>query len=1730
MAPQQVDEVNQNLFVTTPDRRHWLGSCVAIDLEVDPSVGKIFALAAVTTGLQEPLLRSGSDLAVSLSSLDDYCKASDFLVGHNFIDFDRPHLVAAAPQLALLDRPCIDTLWLSPLAFPRNPYHRLVKHYRDGRLLGGGRNDPARDAELALELLDEQVTALIVMNKRSPDLLTAFHWLATRDASSDGFDAVFSLARGAAVPTSAEVESALGRVLDGMACRNGAKDIIASAAGHGWALAYALSWISVSGGDSVMPPWVRGRFPQAGAIVDLLRDTACGDPGCTWCVEQNDPDRLLSRWFGFDAFRPEPKTAEGAPFQKEIVARALAGRSVLGILPTGTGKSICYQLLALSRYEKTGALTVVISPLVALMSDQVDGLKRQGISSCVAINGTLSLPERHHALEQVRLGEASMLLISPEQLRSPSISSVLEQRAVGGWVIDEAHCLSKWGHDFRPDYRYVGRFIRELAGDDPVPPVLCLTATAKPGVIRDILDFFQSRLGVGLDCLDGGTVRPNLTFEVAETAAARKHADIAEMVEAALPADDRSGAIVYCATRKETERVAHHLQAKGLAVAHFHAGLKPEARRDVQERFRTGELRVIAATNAFGMGVDKPDVRLVVHGDIPGSLENYMQEAGRAGRDMKPARCALLFTGVDVERQFALSARSRLTQREISAILKTLRRRERALKSHGHVVMTPGEIVQEEATGDAEFERDETTDDTRVKTALAWLEEASLLRRDENRVSVFPACLKVRSFEEAEAILNTADLSAGQRRALGAIVRALLSTDGERGVTTDELCGVSKLSGAALRGALIDLERLGIASNDTAITIFIHAGVERSSRRRLEQSAAAEIALIGALREEAPDLEINERTELNLRLMSQTLRDRGCASIRPDMVERLLRAIARDGRDEAEGVGSLAVRRIGKERLSLRLQRGWQALARTAELRRMGAQTLLRHLEGELPHGKHGSDLPIETTLGAMAAALDGDMEIRGEVRDVSKLLDRSLLWMHELGVVTLGKGLVVFRPAMSITMPPQSKRFTKADFEPLQVHYDEQVRQVHIMAEYAHRGLDSMPRALDLSHDYFGLDEDAFLKRWLPRRDGEMKRQTTPGSWRAIVEALGNSHQQKIVADDREQTNVLVLAGPGSGKTRVLVHRIAYLIRVRREAAGGILALAYNRHAAAEIRTRLFDLIGDEAKGVTISTCHGLAMRLVGASFASRMKQADAIEFDAIMREAVALLRGDGLDRDAAEAQRETLIQGYRWIFVDEYQDVGPLEYELIGAIAGRSTEDADTRLSLFAVGDDDQNIYAFSGASVEYIRRFEADYAARAVPLIENYRSTANIVDAANLVIAPAADRMKDDHDIIVNRQRRRDPAGGALQALDPVGQGRVQVIAAGATANEQAVLALRELTRLAALDPDWDWSRAAIIARKWDVLQPVRSLCEARGIPVQVASDEAPGFWKLRETQRLIRRLEGQTAPLVDIPALALWIEAQGQGRWWSILAEGVAELAQETGGAAMPVAETLDWLAEWGRSLRRRQTGLLLLTAHRAKGLEFDHVVVLDGGWSQLSKGEDGDAPRRLFYVAMTRARRSLSLMHLAGRHAILDGLAEDDAFLRRPAPDGPIEVSACTRRYMRLSLGDVDIGFAGRLGDGNPSLRAIADLKAGDPVGLAPEGARFALINRSGVVVGRLARKFRPPLGMSCIAGEVMAIVTRDAESSSEEFRGALRRETWEVVVPELVFAPEALEGLPPPQA
>ena len=309
--------------------------CLSLDLEVGVRDTRIRAFAGVRSDTGQSLTGPhGTSLARTLIELDRLADGIDFLLGHNLIAFDLPHLQAASPGLRLLQLPAVDTLRLNPLAFPRHPYHHLVKHYQDGGFRRGRINDPELDARLALDVFNDQIKAL----ENSPsDLLAAWHWLATTDGS-EGLGRVFASLRNSPRPSDAEASAAIRRCLADTSCQTCAREVTAEAAQYDWGLAYALAWLSVSGGNSVMPPWVRHQFPAAGRLVTRLRDTACPDSNCRWCRERHDARNELTRWFGFADFRPEPSDANGQPMQRSIVEAVMARQHVLGILANRRGQ------------------------------------------------------------------------------------------------------------------------------------------------------------------------------------------------------------------------------------------------------------------------------------------------------------------------------------------------------------------------------------------------------------------------------------------------------------------------------------------------------------------------------------------------------------------------------------------------------------------------------------------------------------------------------------------------------------------------------------------------------------------------------------------------------------------------------------------------------------------------------------------------------------------------------------------------------------------------------------------------------------------------------------------------------------------------------------------------------------------------------------------------------------------------------------------------------------------------------------------------------------------------------------------------------------------------------------------------------------------------------------------------------------------------------------------------
>jgi ATP-dependent DNA helicase RecQ len=374
----------------------------------------------------------------------------------------------------------------------------------------------------------------------------------------------------------------------------------------------------------------------------------------------------LNRYFGFSEFRPG---------QREVIDKVLTGHDVIAVMPTGRGKSLCYQLPGLM----LPGVTLVISPLVALMKDQVDSLHTRNLHQVTYLNSQLTADEHRERLNGIKRGEYKLIYIAPERLRTRSFNNVLPNLPLELLVIDEAHCISQWGHDFRPDYLYIKEFVNSIGKR---PKVLALTATATLKVQQDIV----KQLGIeNATRVIAGSDRPNLHLSAHKV----ENGNGKLQALAAILASEKGSGIVYTATRKDTEAVAQFLISQlRIKAAPYHAGMDPEQRASVQDGFINDQYAVVVATNAFGMGIDKQDIRFVIHFSMPASIEAYYQEVGRAGRDGQPAYCVLLYTARDKSLQEWMIDNDALTREHLVIFWKAY---QRGLND-GRSIINPAEL------------------------------------------------------------------------------------------------------------------------------------------------------------------------------------------------------------------------------------------------------------------------------------------------------------------------------------------------------------------------------------------------------------------------------------------------------------------------------------------------------------------------------------------------------------------------------------------------------------------------------------------------------------------------------------------------------------------------------------------------------------------------------------------------------------------------------------------------------------------------------------------------------------------------------------------------------------------------------------------------------------------------------------------------------------------------------
>ena len=1727
-----------------------------IDLEVNPKTDAVFKLGAYRPDLElgyERAVRNVKGFREALLEMEYLANGAHWLMGHNILAHDLRYLKEAAPDLPWLSLPVLDTLRLSPLAFPQNPYHRLIKNHK---IISSSLNSPEADCRACWQLFQDQCAAFGNLKTRHPETYGVYSGL---------FGALpYQVADSIVIPGTQtqhnayaliphiwnmvqdEVETGRLKVCKTRFTRLMREDIHRPELYI--PLAYALSWLSVSGGNSVLAPWVRHQFPDTARLIAELRDHDCGDAGCRYCCDTLNPVSQLKRYFGFASFRGVDGVTGG---QQAIVKAGMNGEHVLAVLPTGGGKSLCFQLPALNRYYRNGGLTVVVSPLQSLMKDQVDNLKAKGRTDVDTLNGMLSVTERADVLDRVALGDVGILFVAPEQFRNTSFIKAIEHRQINGWVFDEAHCLSKWGHDFRPDYLYAAKFIaKRNRNGAAAAPVSCFTATAKPDVLQEITEHFREELGIEFKQFIGGNERSNLFYEVLEVSDDLKNRYIDELLHRELDHQD-GGAVVFVARQKSAEKYAEFLKRQGWDCEYFHAGLQANAKAEIQDDFIHDRLRVIVATNAFGMGVDKPNVRLVVHAEITGSLENYLQEAGRAGRDQKEAKCVLLFDRSDVDTQFRLSRFSQLEQRDLQSVWRKLKLLNRTVSGKAEddaIVVTGGEILRD-TEGYMSFDSDDRQADTKVKAALAWLERADLLERSENQTRIFPSRSGRLNLDQAWGIIAKANLGQRKTDLYRTIAEIVFNADDDAPLSTDVLAQATACSFAELRGHLKKLEELGVLVNDTKMTVNLRTDHSKPSEKRLELIIGHEEKLWQILNEKIPDADRGVWQNLSLTAVCREMHDMGCETVPAD-IKLLMQSLAYDkAAAETRSSGSFDIIDKGNDMLLLRFkdkQSTWAQLRENAALRRHICMSLLPLLISKTG-GIRSKDAVVETSFGELEQHIGDDLALAAQIPENRReiLLKQALLFMHKLGVIKLNHGMTILRHAMTIRLDhnalEQKRQYLKADYRPLEIFYGEKRFQIHVMQEYALCALKNLQNGWELVSDYFKTSEKDFKNKWFKGRLKELEESISPQTLHTITDGL-NAIQKAVVTGKQE--NRLVLAGPGSGKTRVIVHRTAYLLKAEHVNPASVIILTFNRLAAQEIKRRLFELVGSLAAAVTVLTYDGMAMRLLGVRFDGK-KEYEEGQFKKWCREAAAMLSG-GLSADAdSDDARDRIMAGFRYILVDEYQDITEEHYELVSALAGRKREDEDEKLTIIAVGDDDQNIYAFNGTSNEYIHRFLQDYGVKQPDFLTfNYRSTQNIITAANRLIQDMGGRLKTLHPIVINPERQHQPNGGIWSERDGERQGRVRVVKLPSQGsrqqknNIQAQAVAAEIRRLQAL-ADIEYRSIAVLSRNNGELKPMQAWCEQNNIPYFLAKDRKHGI-RLRHTREFVRLVEqvvpdkqqeGQKEKTFTGNEFAELIRSQDAGGMWQDYFRQTAQdfLRENTADTGYPAAFLKNWLYEYvGNESESRSDGIFLGTAHSVKGLEFKHVFVLDGGWNSADESE-----QRLYYVAMTRAIETLTLIQNTPQHLWIGRLPEETECVERSYTVLP----ELDTEYRTLSLysdkkenrpAELDIGFIARetrnASDLISRLEAAKKLKVGDALTIRRGGWQNKQYEfcTDGIAVARTAKNAAFPeldavSDLSAIRVRAAAFGVRYREDEQYTDNIPKKIQKWPLVIPMLII-------------
>ena len=1215
-----------------------------------------------------------------------FAKKVDYFCGHNIIKHDMVFLEKHLPRKFINPDYAIDTLFLSALLYPEKPYHKLVK---DDKLDIDGENNPLNDAKHAQLLLMNEIDAF----RKLEDELKEIYYRLLKDIP--GFSGFFKYIKFG--PKVKNIETLILTYFKDRIC--GHVNLTNLIRESPIELAYCLA-LSTTHNDqgALMPPWIILTYPKVESIMNKLRNTSCGN--CPYCEINLSPVAALKRFFGYDKYREY----NDQPLQEMAVKAAMDSESLIAVFPTGGGKSITYQIPALVAKETTRGLTVVISPLQSLMKDQVDNLEENSIVSAVYINGLLDPIERSKVIERVEDGSAAILYIAPESLRSKKIEKMLIRRQITRFVIDEAHCFSSWGHDFRVDYLYIGKFIKhiqKIKGNHVTIPVSCFTATAKKNVVEDIIGYFKRHLDMDMKVYQTSARRTNLDYKVINVKDDEdKYIRLRYLIE-----QENCPTIIYASRTKIVDALYDRMKVDNFAVSKFHGKMEKEDKVTEQDKFMRGITPIMIATSAFGMGVDKKDIGCVIHYQISSSLEDYVQESGRAGRDFSiHANCYILYNENDLNTHFELLNQSKLHLKEIQQVWKAVKEMTKVRES---VSQSALEIARIAGWDDSIYGLE-----TRVTTAISTLEEAGYLLRGQNTPRVFANSILAKTMADAVTQIDASDLIAIEEKPTAKrIVKLLISSkrkslaqDDEAESRVDYIAENLGIEKHLVIKAINQLRDIQILADDKDLSAFLKRSKTLNAIQKTLDLYLKTMRMLISL--------INDKTHYyNIKQLNDDVIQNGIDT-NLKQVRNIINYFAI--------MKWIDLKKNGKDNVNIRYIESSDTILARIEHYAVISHVIIEYLYQLMQNQNKSTEfVSVDFSIVELKRLYEKEKGIMDESVTLDDIED-ALYFMQRSGILTIEGGFMVIYSPLNIErieMNP-SKQFTKQDYDKLDTFYKNKLEQVHVVGEYATKMIENYQSALIFVDDYFQYEFNDFLSKYFKgNRKKEIERSMTPAKFNAIFGAL--SPEQSEIVRDNEHDRIVVAAGPGSGKTRLLVHKLASILYTEDIRTEQLLMLTFSRAAVSEFKQRLVNLIGDAAYFIDIKTFHSFCFDILG-------RIGNLEETKDSVKKAVELIRSG--DVDNSKITKMILV-------IDEAQDMVQDEFDLIIEIIKHNDN-----LRVIAVGDDDQNIYEFRGSNSKYLLEL-LENGEKLYQLLTNYRSKHNLVEFANQYLLNIPNRIKSE-----------------------------------------------------------------------------------------------------------------------------------------------------------------------------------------------------------------------------------------------------------------------------------------------------------------------------------------------------------------------------------------------------